>query len=134
MGLRLHVLLLIGDDADGPAADARVAAKHSLAVLSAVFLEFAGVHYARNDFAHVILLGRIAGKNAVDFVSREERVARNSFTKNGRRSVAHLVDQRPNALEARVIVRLAKIHGAADLRVHVAAAQIFGGSFSRDGG
>jgi hypothetical protein len=45
---------------------------------------------------------------------------------------AHFVNERANPRDARIVVRLAKIHGAADLRVHLGAAQIFGGSFLAD--
>ncbi len=44
----------------------------------------------------------------------------------------HLVHQRANAREARVVVRLAKIDRAADFRVHFRAAQFFGGNFLSD--
>ncbi len=40
---------------------------------------------------------------------------------------AHLIYQRANPGDTRVIIRLAKIHGAADLRMHFRAAQIFRG-------
>ena len=54
---------------------------------------------------------------------------------NGRRiGRAHFIDQRANALDARIVVGLAEIDGAADLRVHFCAAQFFGGSFLADGG
>src|SRR5258708_2656635 len=62
------VLFLIGDDAYGPAADARVAAKERLAVFGAVFLEFAAIHQASDDFSHVVLLGGITGEDSVEFV------------------------------------------------------------------
>ena len=74
-GLGLHVFFLVGDDTDGPAADARVAAEDRLAVFGAIFFEFAAVHDARDDFAHVVLLGGIAGENSVDFFGGIARVA-----------------------------------------------------------
>ena len=43
--------------------------------------------------------------------------------------MSHLVHQRANAREARIVVRLAKIHRAADFRVHFRAAQFLGGNF-----
>src|SRR5262245_16366129 len=64
----LHVLFLIGDDADRPAADAGIATKQRFAVFVAVLFEFAGVDDAGNDFAHVVLLGRVARENSVNFV------------------------------------------------------------------
>ena len=47
--------------------------------------------------------------------------------------MAHLVHQRANAREAGIVVRLAEIHRAADLRVHLRAAQLLGGSLLADG-
>ncbi len=47
-------------------------------------------------------------------------------------AVAHLVHQLANAREARLIVGLAIIDGAADLRVHLRAAQLFGGILRAD--
>ena len=60
VGGDLDVLFLIGDNPYGPAADARVAAKHGLAVFGAVFLERARVHDPRDDFPHVVLPGGVA--------------------------------------------------------------------------
>src|SRR6202158_531534 len=57
---RLHVFFLIRNNSTGPAADARVSAKQRLAVLRAIFLEFARVHDARDNFPHVVLFSRIA--------------------------------------------------------------------------
>ena len=48
--------------------------------------------------------------------------------------MAHFIDERADALDARIVVRLAKIDRAADLRVHLRAAQLFGGSFLSDRG
>src|SRR6201999_1438280 len=73
---RGDVLFLIGDDADGPAANARVSAQNGLAVFGAVFLELAGVDDTGDDFAHVILLAGIVGKGAIDFACGIKRLAR----------------------------------------------------------
>ena len=131
--MSLHVLFLIGDDADGPAADARVTAENGFTVFGAIFFKFAGVHNACDDFAHVVLLGGIAGENSVDFVAWIERLARCNVAERRRIRRAHFVDERANPRDARVVVRLAKIHRAANLRVHFRAAQIFGGSDLSDG-
>ncbi len=56
----LHVFFLIGDNPDGPSADARVSAKKRFAVFRAVLFELARVHDARDDFPHVVLLAGIA--------------------------------------------------------------------------
>src|SRR6059058_2669450 len=113
------MLLLVRDDADGPPAYARIAAEQRLAVFRAVLFKLTGIHDARNDFAHVILLRRIARKDAVDLVARVERIARFHMAEGCRVRRAHLVHQRANALKTRVVVRLAKIHRTADLRVHL---------------
>src|SRR2546426_5808967 len=56
----LHVFFLIGDNADGPAANAGVSAKKSFAVLRAVLFELARIDGARDDLLHVILFRWIA--------------------------------------------------------------------------
>ncbi len=52
-GLRL-VLLLVGDDADGKAADARVAAEDGAAVVGLVLVELGAIDETRDDFMHVV--------------------------------------------------------------------------------
>src|SRR3989454_12660554 len=59
---RLHVLLLIRNDADSPAADARIAAEKRLAVSRPVLLPRAASHDARRDFAPPALLARLGGE------------------------------------------------------------------------
>jgi len=65
-GVGGDVFFLVGDDSHGPAAYARVAAEQGFAVFGAVFLELAAVHEAGDNFAHVVLLGGIAGEDAVE--------------------------------------------------------------------
>src|SRR5262249_43423831 len=77
------VLFLVGNDADSPAADARVAAEQSFAVFGAVFLELAAVDEAADDFAHVVLFGGIAGEDAVEFVDWVERLLRARVAEDG---------------------------------------------------
>ncbi len=55
-------------------------------------------------------------------------------SKMGGSGCAHLVDQGADALEAGLVVGLAEVDGAADLRVHFRAAEFFGGGFLSDGG
>ena len=52
----LHVFFLVGDEAYGPAADARVAAQQRLAVLGAILFKSAAVDDPRNHLPHVVLL------------------------------------------------------------------------------
>ena len=80
----LHMGLLVGDDADGVAADARVATKHGLAVLGFVFVELAAVDDARDDLLYVVLPGRVAVEDAVDFLGGIERLARRLAVKDAR--------------------------------------------------
>ena len=131
---RLHVFLLIRDDSNGPASDARIAAEQRFAAFGAVFLEFAGIHDAGDDFAHVVLLAGIARKDSVDFFRRKERFARLGMTERRRIWRADFVNQSANSCDARVVIRFPKIHGAADLRVHFRSAEIFSGSFLADRG
>src|SRR5258708_2952931 len=56
----LHVFFLILGHPAGTSASVGAAAKQRFAVFRAVFLEFAGVHDAGNDFPHVVLLAGIA--------------------------------------------------------------------------
>ena len=130
---RLHVLFLVRDDTDGPAANARIAAEQGFAVFGAVFLEFACVHNARDDFAHVVLLRRFGGEDAVNFFASVARIARRRVAEGRSVRRAHLVHESPNALEARLVVFLAEIHRAADLRVHLGSAEIFRRSFLANG-
>src|SRR6266849_2825928 len=129
---RLHVLFLIRHNPDGPAADAGVSAKKSFAVLRAVFFEFACVYHAGDDFAHVVLFAGIARKYSIDVFGGKKRLARFHVAEG--RSVwrANFVDQRANSNDARIIVWLAKIHRAADLRMHFRATEIFGRSLLAD--
>ena len=46
--------LLVRDNADGTAADARVTAEHRAAKVRLVLVELAAVHDARDHFAHVV--------------------------------------------------------------------------------
>ncbi len=81
--VRADVFFLVGNDADGPATDAGVAAKQSFAIFGAIFLEVAGVDDAGDDFAHVVLLGRIAGEYAVEFVGGVEGFVGTRWLKMG---------------------------------------------------
>src|SRR6266849_6137842 len=72
---RINEFFLIGYNSNDPAAEARVSAQKRLAVFRAIFFEFAGVHDAGDDFPHVVLLARIAGKKSVDVVVGVERGA-----------------------------------------------------------
>src|SRR3989441_3917027 len=70
----LHVFLLVGDDADGPAADARVPAEHRLAVFGAVLLKHRAVHDPGNDLPHIVLLRWVGREDSVDVLGRIERL------------------------------------------------------------
>ena len=97
------VFFLVGDDAHGPAADAGVAAEQSFAVFGAVFLEFAAVDEAGDDFAHVVLLGGIAGEDAVEFVGRVKSGSCGSdVAEDGRIGRAHFVDEGADAFRGRI--------------------------------
>src|SRR5207248_6256461 len=62
----MDVLLLVGNDADGEAADARVSAEDRLAVRRLVFVELRAVDDARDDLLGVVLARRVAIEDAVD--------------------------------------------------------------------
>ena len=79
-------------------------------------------------------LRRLGGENSVNFLGgMRGRLGGLVIERRGGR-MAHFFDQRADAPQAGVVVRLAKIDRAADLRVHLRAAQFFGGSFLADGG
>src|ERR1051326_3046168 len=63
------MLLLVGDNADGVPADARVTAEQRLAVLGLVFVESAAVDDAREHVAHVVGLRRIGFEDSVQLFS-----------------------------------------------------------------
>src|SRR5208282_6891945 len=120
------VLFLVGDDPDRPAADARVATDDRLSALGAVFLEFAAVHDSRDHFAHVVLLGAVGGSDSVDFLGGIGGRLGGLVVKRSARRVAELIDEGANTPDAGVVVRLAEIDGAASLRMHPCAAELFG--------
>ena len=132
-GQRLYMFFLIRNDAHSPSLDPRIAAEQRFPVFRAIFLEFARIHDACDDFAHVILFGRVAGKDSVDFVRGKKRLPRLGMAEGRGSGCAHLVYQRANAVETRLIIRFAKIHRAADLRVHLRAAQFFCGRLLSNG-
>src|SRR5256884_87140 len=132
--LRLHVLLLVGDKTNCPPANSRIAAEQRFAVFGSILVEFTGVHDAPDDFVRIILFRRIAGKNAVDFLGGIKRVARPHMAEWRGIRRSQLIRERANAIKTRLVIRLTKIHGPADLRMHFRAAQIFGGRLLPDGG
>src|SRR5258708_23616638 len=99
------MLFLIGYYTDRPAADARVAAQHRLAVTLAVFLELAGVHDARDDFTHVVLFRGIAGKDSINVVRGIQRLARSDVAEGGGARSTNLVDQRANPHDPRNVIQ-----------------------------
>src|ERR1700688_2405332 len=115
------MLFLVGDDADGPPADAGVAAEKRFAVFDAVLLEDAAIHDAGDDFAHVVLLGWIAGEDAAQFAGGIQRIDRLGVAENWRIGRSYFVDQSADAFETGFVVRLAEVHGAADLGMHFRA-------------
>ena len=129
----MDVFFLVGDDARGPAPNAGVTTEQRFAVLGAVLLEFAAVHEAGNDLPHIVLLGGVAGENSVDFFGRIKRIVRGDVTENRRIGRADFVGKGPDTFEARLVIRFAKVHRAADLRVHFGAAELFSGRFLADG-
>src|SRR3984893_761177 len=92
----LHVFFLIRDDADGPAADARIAAEQRFSGFGAVFLEFSGIYDARDDLAHIVLLAGITRKDSVDFFGGKKRFARLGMAKRRRIGRADFINQRAN--------------------------------------
>ena len=126
--------LLVGDDTDGVPADARIAAEHGLAILGPILVKLAAIDDARDDFLRVVLARWVVIEDAVNFFRRIERLAQGLAVKDAELAISHLVDERANAHEAAIVVGLAKIDCAADLRVHLRAAQLFRGIFRPDGG
>src|SRR6202040_3285245 len=106
-------------------ADSRKAAEHRLPIFGAILLKLAVIDNSRNDFPHVVLLGRIRRKYPVDLLARVRRWTSGLTVKRRSRAVAELIDERANSLDASLVGRLAEIHRTADLRVHFCAAQIF---------
>ena len=118
------MLLLIRHNAHGPPANARVATQHRFAILGTVFLEFSRVHNARENFVHVVLLCGVAGENPVDFVGGIKWVARFHPAKGRRSGRPYFIYQRTDAFQTRFVIRFAKVHRPADLRVHLRTAQV----------
>ncbi len=83
---------------------------------------------------HVVLLAGIVGEGAVDFARRIERLARRNVAEWRWIRRAHFIDEGADATDASVVIGLAKIDGAADLRMHLGAAEFFSGIFLADGG
>ncbi len=82
---------------------------------------------------HVVLAAGIAVEDAVDILRSVARLLGFLAIEDALLALAHLVHQQANALDAGLVVRLAKVDGAADLRVHLGAAQFFGRILRADG-
>src|SRR6202022_1460514 len=116
---------IVGYDSDGPAADSRVPANQRFAVLRAILFKFTAVNDARDHLPHVVLAGWIRRKNAVDFFRWIRGMFRFLVVKSSGEWMSHFIDECANASQAGFIVRFAKIHSAADFRMHFRSAEIF---------
>ncbi len=140
----LHLVgFLVGDDADGVAADPCVAAEHGAAEVGLVLVELAAVGDARDHFAHVVdiacagrgveqaveIFGGVTGR-----VGSGHRNRRRRKSSAGRRALAHFFNQRTEAGDAEVVVGLLEVDGAGDFSVHGCAAEFFGVGLLADGG
>ena len=138
--------LLVGDDADGVAADPGVAAENGAAEVVLVLVELAAIDDARDDFAHVVdvacagcgvdeavdVFGRVTSARRLR--RRRRRRKRSVSGALGGWALAHFRDQRAHACQAQVVVGLFEVDGAGDFGVHGSAAEFFGAGFLTDGG
>ena len=133
---------LVGDDADGVAADPGVAAEEGAAEVGLVFVELAAIDDAGDDFAHVVdvacagcgieqgvkVFGGVAGRVA----GGVEGAAAEEFGSGS--TLADFLDEGTQAGEAEMVVGLFKVDGAGDFSVHGCAAEFFRVGFLADGG
>ena len=125
----LLMRLLVGHNPHREAADARVTAEQRFAVIRFVFVEAAAVHQARQNLFHVVRACGIGFVDPINLLSRIERRLGFLAIKGRGAPISQLFHQRADAYQATFIVGLAVVHRAADLRMHLGAAQIFGRYF-----
>ncbi len=123
---------LVGDNADREAANAPVAAYQRLSVFRLVFVKFAAIEHARQNFLHVVGAGGRRIVNAVNFFGRERRFDRLFAIPWRLPPVSPFIDDRTDAGKASGIVGLAEVDRAADRRMHGRSSQLFCGNFLPD--
>ena len=127
LGLRRF---LVGDDADGGAGDASVAADEGAAVVGAVLVELAAVYDAGDEFVRVVGVdGGFGGVGIKERIKVFGRVFRGVFfsvefgvAEGGLLALAYFRDERAQAGDAEVVVRFLEVDGAGDFGVHGCAA------------
>ena len=130
----LGVHFLIGDNAYGKPANARVSTDHGLAVFRLILIEAAAINDSRQHLLHVI---RTRGRGIVDTINLlggERRRFRLLAIPGRETAVTPFFDQRADARDAGFIRRLAIIHRAANRCMHRRAAQFFCRNLLPDGG
>src|SRR5215475_3523546 len=130
---RLRMQLLVGNDSYSEAADASISAYQGLPVLRLIFIEFAGVRDAGDDFFNVVGASRRGIVNSVDLLGGKRGRNRLLSVPGRLPPVSPLFDNRANAQKAGLVVWLVKIDCAADGGVHAGAAQFFGRDFLSNG-
>ena len=128
----LRVKFLIRHDPYREASNARVAAKHGLAVFGLVFVKAAFVDNPRDDFLHVIRTRRRSIIGAIDFFGRHCRIHRLLAIPKRLAPITPLFNQRTNAAKARLVIGFAEIHRPADGRVHGGPTEFFRRNFLPD--
>src|SRR5208337_825946 len=118
----LRVELLVGNDADGEASDASVAADEGFAILGLVLVEAALVHDARQNLLHVIRPRGRGIVGAVDFFGRHRWVHGLFAIPDGLAAVSPLFYERADAPDAGSVIRFAEVYRTADGGVHSGSA------------
>ena len=97
-----------------------------------VLLELAPVYNPGDDVPHVVLARRRVREDAVDFAAVE--CGRRGWLpiEHPTGTIAYRAGQRADAMQARRVVRLAKVDRAADGGVHPCAAKLLRGDFLAD--
>src|SRR6185437_584765 len=95
---------VIGEDADGVAADPGKAANEGLAVELFELVEFAAVDDSGDDFAHVVRAANVGRDDAVELLSRVERLARRGGDDGRRLGMVEIADDRPSNAEGVAVV------------------------------
>ncbi len=130
----VRVKFLIGNNADGEASDASIPADQRFPILGLVLVKAAFIHNARENFFHVVRARGRGIVSAVDLFGLHRWLHGLFAIPERLAAVTPFFNQRTDAGDTRLVIRLAKVDGAADGGVHRGATQFFGGDFLPDGG
>ena len=130
MFFRAHLMALIRNDADGMTIDSRIRCHERLAIVGFVFVERIGIDDRGEKIARIVGFLSIKTNEIVKrlriFRWSSRLVFRRRFRNLRLLGFGQKRDERTEPLQTGWIIFLVEIHRAADLRVHVRAAEFLG--------